>query len=258
MYVTRKAADVDTGGIAENCLASAAGGRRADTPYRAGHGPASPIVSTVRTRSEGTLRLVVESVALGLGYAAVLIFGGAALVAAFSNYESTPYWALIPRLRTDTSGVLAFVVAMVSLAVGRYLELRRRGDRGDTPVRPVSRSARVHAVQAVAEAALVLATGLVIYLSLNAVTHPWTLEVQLTHLAPRPTEGTVRVIGLAVCLAAVATRHYLRATATRPADAATAAENALPRTEHDRAPETERNRVAVPPDWTAPQPAHEP
>lgn len=198
---------------------------------------------------------MVESVARGLGYAAVLVFGGAALVAAFSNNEASPYWALVPRLRTDTSGVLAFAVALVSLAVSRYLELRRRGDRGDTPVRPASRSARVHAVQAVAESALVLATGLVIYLSLNAVTHPWTLEFQLTHLASRPSEGTVRVFGLFVCLAAVATRHYLRATATRPADAAPLAENPrsrterdhFPRTEHDHFPGAEADRLAVPP-----------
>src|SRR5579862_3923240 len=107
MHVTRKAAGADSGRIAENCLASAAGGRHAGPPQGTGHGPTSPIVRTVRTRSEGTPRLVVESVALGLRYAAVLIFGGAALVAAFSTNESLPYWALIPRLRTDTSGVLA-------------------------------------------------------------------------------------------------------------------------------------------------------
>jgi hypothetical protein len=190
---------------------------------------------------------VVESVARGLGYAAVLIFGGSALVAAFSNYEPYPYWPAIPNLRTDTSGALAFAVALVSLAVSRYLELRRRGERGDTPVKPVSRPAGVHAVQAVADAAVVCATGLVIYLSLNAVTHPWSLPVHLTHLAPWPSEGTARVTGLAICLAAVATRHYLRATATRPADAAPAAENALTGTEHDRVPETERDRATVPP-----------
>ncbi len=155
---------------------------------------------------------MVESVALGLGYIAVLVFGGAALVASFSNNEAYPYWPYIPNLRTDTSGVLAFAVALVSLSVSRYLELRRRGG-GNAPVRTVSRSAGVHAVQAVADAAVVCGTGLVIYLSLNAVTHPQTLQLQLTHLLPRPTEGTVRVIGLAVCLAAVATRHYLRATA---------------------------------------------
>ena len=57
-------------------------------------------------------------------------------------------------------------------------------------------------------------------LSLNAVTHPITLGMQLTHLAPWPTEGTVRVIGLAVCLVSVATRRYLRATATWTSQAA--------------------------------------
>jgi hypothetical protein len=215
-------------------------------------------VSIVRTRSEDTRKLVIESVARGLGYAAVLIFGGSALVAAFSNYEAYPYWPAIPHLRTDTSGFLAFAVALVSLAVSRYLELRRRGDRGDTPVKPVSRPAGVHAVQAVADAAVVCATGLVIYLSLNAVTHPASLPLQLSHLWPHPSEGTARVIGLVVCLVAVATRHYLRATATRPADAAPDAENPLPGTEHSHVPETGRDRVTVPPGWTAPQPAREP
>lgn len=205
-------------------------------------------MSTVRTRSEDTRRLVVESVALGLGYTTMLIFGGSALVAAFSPYESYPYWPAIPHLRTDTSGVLAFAVALVSLAVGKYLGLRRRDDRGDAPAKPVTRPQGVHAVQAVAEAALVCATGLVIYLSLNAVMHPWTLPVRLTHLWPWPNEGTTRVIGLAVCLAGVATRHYLRATATRPADAAPDTEDTPPVTEHDRIPAAERDRVAVPPD----------
>ena len=58
------------------------------------------------------------------------------------------------------------------------------------------------AVQAVAETAAVLGTALVIYLSLNAVTHPVTLGIKLTHLWPWPSEGTVRVIGLGICLAA--------------------------------------------------------
>ncbi len=59
-------------------------------------------------------------------------------------------------------------------------------------------------VQAVAETAAFLGTGLVIYLSFNAVMHPWTLQIQLTHLLPWPSEGTVRVIALAICLVAVA------------------------------------------------------
>jgi hypothetical protein len=198
----------------------------------------------------------------------MLIFGGSALVAAFSPYESYPYWPVIPHLRTDTSGVLAFAVAAVSLTLSKYLELRRRGELGDTPATPVTRSPGVHAVQAVAEAAVVCATGIVIYLSLNAVMHPWSLPVRLTHLWPWPNEGTTRVIGLAICLAGVATRRYLRASATRPADAAppgtapaadtvpaTPAAQNTPntpsRTEHDRVPETGQDLVAVPPDRPA-------
>jgi hypothetical protein len=189
----------------------------------------------------------------------MLIFGGSALVGAFSPYESYPYWPAIPHLRTDTSGVLAFAVAAVSLSLSKYLELRRRDDRGDIPAKPVTRPAGVHAVQAVAEAAIVCATGLVIYLSLNAVMHPWSLPIRLTHLWPWPNEGTTRVIGLAACLAGVAARHYLRATATRPADTAPAdtapaaqnaekTANAPSRTEPDRVPESGPDLVAVPPD----------
>jgi hypothetical protein len=66
-------------------------------------------------------------------------------------------------------------------------------------------------VQAVAETGALLGTALVIYLSLNAVTHPVTLGIKLTHLWPWPSEGTVRVIGLGICLAGVAISRYLRA-----------------------------------------------
>jgi hypothetical protein len=177
----------------------------------------------VRNRSQNNRKLLVESAALGLGYATVLIWSGSALVAAFSDYEATPYWPAIPHLRTDTSGVIAFAVSMISLAVSRYLQLRRRSD---TPVQPVARTAGVLAAQAVAETAVVLATGMVIYLSLNSFTHPFTLRLQLTHLWPWPSEGTVRVIGLGICLVAVGTSRYLRATASRPSQAAAAPENA--------------------------------
>lgn len=185
----------------------------------------------MRTGSRGNRKLAVESAAFGVGYTAVLIWSGTALVASFGEGGANPYWPAIPQLRTDTTGFIAFAVAIVSLAVSRYLQLRRRGGAPARPVarpvaQPVARPAGVVAVQAIAETAAVLGTGLVVYLSLNAVTHPGTLRLQLTHLWPWPSEGTVRVIGLGICLAAVATSRYLRATANRGGRAAAVPEKA--------------------------------
>jgi hypothetical protein len=98
----------------------------------------------------------------------------------------------------------------------------------------VARPARVLAVQAVADVAILLGTALVIYLSVNEAMHPWTLPIQLSHLLPWPSEGTVRVIALGICLVAVAVRRYLRATATKASEAATVpVEAASPRTGPD-------------------------
>jgi predicted PurR-regulated permease PerM len=180
-------------------------------------------VSSVRTGRQDRRRLVVESAALGLGYVAVLIWIGSALVGSFGYDGANPYWPAVPHLRTDTAGAIAFLVAIVTLVLSRYLELRRRSD---APTEPAPRSAGVLTVQAVAETAAILGTALVIYLSCNAFMHPETLRMQLTHLLPWPSEGTVRVIALAICLVSVATRRYLRATATRPRQAAVALEKA--------------------------------
>ena len=171
---------------------------------------------------------MVESVAFGLGYATALVWVGAAFVGSFGyNDDAYPYWPAIPHLRTDTAGFIAFAVAIVSLVVSRYLQLRRRnGVPAQPPAQLAARPAGVLAVQAVAETAAFLGTGLVIYLSLNAALHPWTLRIQLSHLVPWPSEGTVRVIALGVCLVAVATSRYLRATAAWPRPAATLREQA--------------------------------
>lgn len=165
----------------------------------------------MRTRNPSNRRLAVESVAFGLGYAAVLIWIGSALVASFTAYEAEPYWPNIPHLRTDTSGVSAFAIAIVTLSISRYLQLRRRSS--PLPAADRERPARLLAIQAIAETAAILATGMVIYLSFNAFTHPETLRLQLTHLWPWPSEGTVRVIGLGICAVGVATSRYLRASA---------------------------------------------
>ena len=163
---------------------------------------------------------------LGLGYSAVLVWIGSAFVGSFGDfYGAYPYWPAIPHLRTDTAGFLAFAIAIVCLVVSRYLQL---GRRNGAPAEPVARPrpARVLAVQAVADVAVFLGTALVVYLSVNAATHPWTLPIQLTHLLPWPSEGTVRVLALAICLVAVATRRYLRATATWPSQSAAVPERA--------------------------------
>ena len=176
----------------------------------------------MRTNSQSNGKLAIESVAFGAGYTAMLIWVGSALVASFTGGEANPYWPVIPFLRTDTAGDLAFAVAIVSLVVSRYLQLRRRGA---APAQPAARPAGLVLVQAMAETAAVLFTAVVIYLSFNAVTHPITLGLQLTHLLPGPTEGTVRVIALGICLVAVATSRYLRATAPRQSQPAPVPEN---------------------------------
>ena len=173
-------------------------------------------MSSVRNRSQGNRKLVVESLTFGLGYVAVLIWIGSAFVASFGDFDDAyPYWPNIPHLRTDTAGAIAFAVAIVTLVTSRYLQLRRRND---APAEPIARlrPARILAVQSVADVGWFLGTGMVIYLSLNEAMHPWTLRMQLTHLAPWPSEGTVRVIALAICLVGTATSRYLRATATQP------------------------------------------
>jgi hypothetical protein len=72
-------------------------------------------------------------------------------------------------------------------------------------------------VRATAETATVLRAALIVYLSLNAVMHSVTLGLQMAHLLPWPTEGTIRVIALGICLVAVACSRYLYCEASRPA-----------------------------------------
>jgi hypothetical protein len=53
---------------------------------------------------------------------------------------------------------------------------------------------------------------LVVYLSVNAVTHPYTLTLRATHFASWPTEGTLRVFALLLCVLSVG---WLRFTSAR-------------------------------------------
>jgi hypothetical protein len=156
-------------------------------------------------------RRLIEATAAGSAYAALLCWLSTCAVASFRGaYLSRPYWAAIPALRTDTCGVFAFAVAAVSLPVSEYLRLLRRHSGEDfNKVARCPRKLELGAL-AVSETVAVLSTGLVAYISVNAVTHPVTLGIHATHFASWPTEGTLRVLALLGCVASVATLRYLR------------------------------------------------
>jgi hypothetical protein len=167
----------------------------------------------MRTSGRINRGLAIEAAALGLGYASVLCWAGTCLVATFGGVSlASPYWPDIPWLRTDTTGIVAFALAAVSLVVSKYLRLLRlRNGVVEGPA--LARGGSVLGIQAVAETAAILATGLVAYLSLNVVTtHGVTLRLHVTHVLSWPSEGTVRVIALVICALSVAVTRYLRAS----------------------------------------------
>ena len=152
-------------------------------------------------------RLAAEAVTLGLAFAGLLCWASTALVGSFRDQDlPLRYWQPIP-LRTDTSGFIAFLVAAVCLVTTGYLRLYRRREAVSGP--PPGPPAML--VLAVAETVAVLATGLFGYLSFNALMHPATLQLHITHLLPWPAEGTVRVEALLLCACSIAAWRYLRA-----------------------------------------------
>ncbi len=155
---------------------------------------------------------VIEAAATGVAYGAALFCAGALLVASFRPYDlAMPYWSRLSWLRTDTGGVASFLVVAVTLVVSEYLRLRRNGGRRRRTLGIRPSGSRVYFARAVAEVIAVLATGLVVYLSVNAVTHPYTLTVRATHFASWPTEGTLRVSALLVCVLSVGWLRFMSA-----------------------------------------------
>jgi hypothetical protein len=157
-----------------------------------------------------------EAVALGLAYGAGLCWASACAVASFRIRNlAQPYWSAIPGLRTDTCGALAFIVLAVSLATGRFRQLERIRSEPAASAGPRPGSGWQSVALTIGETVAVLSTGLVVYLSVNAVTHPVTLGIRATHFAPWPTEGTLRVLALAGCVFGVAVARYCRAAGYR-------------------------------------------
>ncbi len=152
---------------------------------------------------------VVEAVAAGLACGGLLVVFGACLVASFRpNSLFGPYWTGIPRLRTDSSGAAAFVVAGVGIVVSEGCRLRRRpsAELGDD-----HRRAGAWTVWAVAvlRGIAILSAIVVVYLSVNAVTHPYTLAIHATHFVSWPTESTLRAVALALASVAVGILRWL-------------------------------------------------
>lgn len=168
-------------------------------------------MSSAPGRRRGRFRPAVEAGAAGLGFGAALCVAGVCLLASFRpDGLSAPYWSGLPGLRSDTTGIAAFAVLAVCATVAEYLRLRRRA-AGPGP-RPAEDPGPLLAlITALARVGALLSAGLVIYLSVNAVTHPATLALHATHLLSWPAEGTLRVLALAVAVVSAATCRYLAA-----------------------------------------------
>jgi hypothetical protein len=155
-------------------------------------------------------RPALEALTAGVAYSAGLCGASVCLVASFRPRGlSLPYWRDVPGLRTDTCGIASFFALAVCFGISEYLRLCRRQDRQARPRRASSRGRTTLLAMAVSETVALLASALVVYLSLNAVTHPATLGMRATHLAGWPTEGTLRVSALFLCACAVAVLRYL-------------------------------------------------
>ena len=165
-------------------------------------------------RPGGGAWLAVEAAAAGLAFGGLLEWASTALVGSFRPQDlADPYWRGVPWLRTDTSGFAAFIVAGICLLTSEYLRLRRRraGAADETAPPPVVAPGEVALLaMAASETVAVLATGLFGYLSVNAVTHHFTLRIQATHLLSWPTEGTLRVVALLLCVVSFGLFRYLR------------------------------------------------
>jgi len=152
-------------------------------------------------RDASRLRWGLEGAVTGLAFSSGL---GALSVFAVGSFRPQelpfPYWSRIASLRTDTFGFVCFVVGALAFVQSEYLRLSRTVPRHAAAD---SRSLN-HATAAGARGLIVSSTVLVVYLSLNAVTHPRSLNLAATHLLSWPTEGTLRAVALIVAACAVA------------------------------------------------------
>lgn len=152
----------------------------------------------------------IEGVLIGLGYASALASLSVFLVGSFRPQElPSPYWVQIRWLRTDTFGFLCFLVAALTITLSEYLRFSRTARRQN---REGGVAASSFDLFALATVRTLVAAGstLVIYLSVNSITHPQTLLLPATHLLSWPTESTLRASALVVIACAVALSRSLQ------------------------------------------------
>jgi hypothetical protein len=157
------------------------------------------------------IRRGIEGGVSGLTYASGLVALSAFLVGSFRSRDlSHSYVGHLAWLRVDSFGIACFFVATVGLATSSYL----RRSRWVTPRTVTDRSPGTVSslTTAVARSLIAAGTTLVVYISINSVTHPITLGRPVTHLLSWPTEGTLRVVSLIVVAFAVAIDRAMRTT----------------------------------------------
>lgn len=171
---------------------------------------------TVRSSAAAkNVRLMVEAVAAGLAFGSLLGWASTCLVGIFRPQDlADPYWQGIPWLRTDTAGFISFIIAAISLICTEYLRLRRRQASVARADSPTGNSPAISMLLAVSKTVTVLGAGLVTYLSFNTITHPWSQQLQVSHLLPWPSEGTLRVAALVLCVCSVTIYRYVRGRST--------------------------------------------
>lgn len=153
----------------------------------------------------------IEAGATGLAYGAGLCSASACLVASFRPEElSAPYWSGLPGLRTDTCGIAAFVAVAACFGVSEYLRLRRHQHRPATEHSEYAGGPFSLLVLTASKTVAIIATAVVLYISVNSVTHPVSLGFRATHLVAWPTEGTLRVSALAMVVFTTGTLRYLQ------------------------------------------------
>ncbi len=146
---------------------------------------------------------VVEGAVTGLAAGSALVAVSVFAVGSLRPAElPVPYWVKLTWLRTDTLGVVCFFVATLAFAASESCRLSRAATRL-TSVSAARQRGRIHVlILAVARAFTAASVLLVAYLSVNAVTHPWSLDDPATHFASWPTESTLRVAACAVAIIA--------------------------------------------------------